>query len=59
MGMKYLELQDHAHQHLAMMGGMSMEDRLHLIRLMEKMLTTDWEQVAKAARPVLNIVAGG
>ena len=57
--MKYLELQDHAHQHLAMMGGMSMEDRLHLIRLMEKMLTTDWEQVAKAARPVLNIVAGG
>ena len=56
--MKYSELVDQAHQHLAMMGGMSPPERLKLIRLMERMVETDWDALETAVRPALSLVAG-
>ena len=56
--MRYSELVDQAHQHLAMMGGMNQPDRLRLLRLMERMVETDWDVLETAVRPTLSLVAG-
>lgn len=58
--MKHLDLVDQAYQHLAMMNGISPDDRLRLLKIIEKMVTADWsEGVVEVARPFLNLVGGG
>jgi len=41
-----------------MMGGMNQPDRLRLLRLMERMIETDWDVLETAVRPALSLVAG-
>ncbi len=56
--MKVTNLVDNAYQHMTMMAGMSVEEKLRLLDILRGMVLKDWTAVDTAA-PVLTLVAGG